>query len=314
MIEQTETLVEAGKRINAEKADLPDQGFRRHLSWGMDFDTRSTTLKQEIGEHWDDGNKKLWRDNQAKVREGLKAEFGELGLETKIDNFVEIDSKPFSTLSYHNKFFHQVRQAYVIGAYYPALVGACALGERILNHLIIDLREFFTATPEYPRIHRKKSFDNWDTPIDALEAWNVLLPDVATEFRALKELRHRSIHFNVETYATLKGDALAAILHMRSIIDLQFGSHGLQPWFIKGTKGHQFIAKDWETNPFIQTYFLRNCPFVGPLFSIEHNDGRWEFIDDPNYGEGRLTDEAFARAYEAREPSSLAQRESMENR
>lgn len=299
-------LVEIGKRINAQKEAQMDRGRRRHLSWGLDFDTRSVTLAQEIGEHWDEETKKLWRQNKAKVSEGLKAEFGDLGIEAKIENFIAIDSKPFSTLSYHNRFFHQVRQAYVIGAYYPALVGACALGERILNHLIIDLRTFYSATPEYRHVYRKKSFDNWDVPIDTLLAWDVLLPDVVDEFRALKSLRHRSIHFNIETYATLKDDALAAILHMRSIIHRQFGSHGQQPWFLKGTKGHQFIAREWESHPFIQTYFLHNCPFVGPLFSMEHGEQGWRFIDFPDYGEGDWSDEEFAKAFEERTSEMLA--------
>jgi hypothetical protein len=306
VVDQAETLVQLGKRINAEKEALPDRGRRRHLSWGMDFDTRSVTLAQEIGDHWDEENKALWLKNKANVREGLKTEFGELGIDAKIENFMAIDSKPFSTLSYHNRFFHQVRQAYVIGAYYPALVGACALGERILNHMIIDLREFYTSTPEYRHVYRKKSFDNWDVPIDALASWGVLLPDVAQEFRALKSLRHHSIHFNVETYSTLKDDALAAILHMRTIIARQFGSHGLQPWFLNGTKGHQFIAQDWETHPFVQTYYLHNCPFVGPLFDMEYGEQGWQFHDYPDYGERGWTDNEFARAFEERTPEMLA--------
>lgn len=54
---------------------------------------------------------------------------------------------------------------------YPALVGACALGERILNHLILDLRGAYAHTPEYKRVHRKDSFDDWRVPIDTLAAW-----------------------------------------------------------------------------------------------------------------------------------------------
>ena len=122
----------------------------------------------------------------------------------------------------HNALFHQVRQAFVIGAYYPALVGACALGERILNHLMLDMRGHFTATPEYKKVYRKDSFDDWRLPIDTLEAWGILLPDAVIEYRALMDLRHRSIHFNRETTNALRDDALAAIIHMRTIIEQQF--------------------------------------------------------------------------------------------
>lgn len=306
MRDTSQSLDEIGRRINAEKETLKDRGRRRHVSWGMDFDSRSIILTQELGEHWEEKTKEQWRINKDKVREGLKIEFGEHEITTKIENFIALDTKPFSILSYHNRFFDQVRQAYVVGAYYPALVGACALGERILNHLIIDLRDFYSSTPEYRKVYRKQSFDNWDVPIDALFSWKVLLPDVVEEFRLLKSLRHRSIHFNVDTYATLKEDSLAAILHVRKIIERQFGSHGPQPWFIKGTKGHQFIAQEWEDDPFIQTYFLHNCPFVGPFFSIKHDEEGWQFIDFPDYGERDLSDEEFAKAFDERTPDMLA--------
>ena len=305
---QAQGYAARGTEINARKPKISDRGRRRHLSWGMDFDTRCVTLTQEIGDHWDEANKELWRQNKANARKGLIWEFGEKDSEGKIENFIAIDSKPFSTQAHHNYFFHQIRQSFVVGSYYPALVGACALGERILNHLIIDLREFFKATPEYKRVYRKDSFDNWDIPIKTLDSWGVLRSEALLEFKALKKLRHRSIHFNPETYAKLKEDSLAAILHVRKIIETQFGSHGPHPWFLKGTRGHLFIAKEYETDPFVQTYYLPNCPFVGPLFSMEHGENGWTFIDLPDYGEGDWTDEEFATRYESRDPNAVAKR------
>ena len=245
------------------------------------------------------------RANREAVRRGLIAEFGEIAADAKAENFISIGTKPFSVLSYHNNFFHQIRNAFVVGAYYPALVGACALGERILNHLILDLRPYFTATPEYRKVHRKQSFDDWRLPIDTLEAWRILLPVAAREFRALMPLRHRSIHFNVETYGRLRDDALAAILHMRAIIEQQFGSHGLRPWFIKGTHGHAFIRKDFEEHPFVRTYFIPRCPFVGPLFAMSHGPDGWRAHDRSDYGEGAWTDEEFAAAYNNRDPAQI---------
>jgi hypothetical protein len=208
-------------------------------------------------------------------------------------------------LAHHNLLFHQVRQSFVIGSYYPALVGACALGERILNHLIIDLRDFYRATPEYRRVHRKNSFDDWRLPIDTLEAWGVLLPAAATEFRELMPLRHRSIHFNVSTYSTLRDDALAAILNMRTIIEQQFGTFALRPWFIEGTLGHVFIRKSYEVHPFIRTYFLPRCPFVGPLFAMRHGPNGWKFFDLADYGPGEWSDEEFALQYNERDPDAV---------
>ncbi|MEP1327062.1 hypothetical protein [Pseudophaeobacter sp.] len=294
------------KPVNEWKKQIIDAGRRRHLSYSMDFDTRSMAL-EEPQDSWTDKAKELHLTNQQKVIDGLKSEYGEWEIDQKIENFKSIGTKPFSVISYHNQFFDQIRRAFVIGAYYPALVGACALGERILNHLILDLRDHYKHTPEYKKVYKKSSFDSWRIPIDTLESWGVLLPKSVIEFNELMSLRHRSIHFNESTYMTLKDDALAAILHLREIIEQQFTTHGARPWFIKGTKGHVFIKKEFENDPFVQEYFLPTCHFFGPYFSISFaGDFTPQFCDFPNYGEGEWTDEEFAKVYEEREHDQLA--------
>lgn len=294
-----------GLSLEDYKAQIPDAGRRRHLSWGMDFDTRAVTLGMTIEEHWEPQVKEMHQANKEQTKRHLATVFGEQALDAKVENFLAIDTKPMSVLSYHNEFFDQVRNAFVMGQYYPALVGACALGERILNHMILDMRPFFTATPEYKKVYRKASFDDWAVPIDTLETWDILLPKAASEFRLLKQLRHRSIHFNVSTYSTLRDDALAAILHMRTIIEEQFGSFAVRPWFIPGTLGQVFIRKAFETHPFVQTYFIPHCPFVGPLFGMGFGEGGWNVFDVPDYGDGEWTDEEFAQQYNDRDPADV---------
>jgi hypothetical protein len=193
--------------------------------------------------------------------------------------------------------------ALTVGAYYPALVGACALGERILNHLVLDLREDFRGTPEYKQVYNKSSFDDWQLVIDTLATWGVLLPDVVKEFGRLEKLRHRSIHFNVDTYSKLREDALAAIAHMQLIIERQFGAFGDQPWFIAGIGGAAFIKREYELQPFIRRYFLPQCPFVGVLSGF---DPHFRLVDLPDYGDGELTDQEFCDAYNSRDPASVA--------
>lgn len=301
------TIAEAPQGVPVEqwKSHIPDRALRRHLSWGMDFDTRSLSL-EPIPEHWEEHVKAQHRANQERTKEGLLHQFGANAIDSKIENFIAIGTKPMSVLSYHNALFEQVRNAYVMGQYYPALVGACALGERILNHLILDMRPFFKTTPEYRHIYRKNSFDNWEIPINTLEAWDILLPAAVKEFRALKDLRHRSIHFNASTYTTLKSDTLAAVLHMRTIIEQQFGSFAVRPWFITGTRGHVFIRKSFEDHPFVKTYFIPRCPFVGPLFGMGvRENGVWEVYDVPDYGDGTCTDEEFAQFYNERDPEKV---------
>jgi hypothetical protein len=205
------------------KPRLVDLGRRRHLSYSLDFDTRALLLEDpEPG--WGEEPKRLHLENRESLIKELGAEFGTRYLEGKLKNFAAIKTKPFSILAYHNRLFDEVRTAFVMGAYYPALVGACALGERTLNHLILDLRAHYSHTPEYKKVARKDSFDNWGLVIDTLKAWGVLLPAAEAPLRALMTLRHNSIHFNGSTYTTLRDDALAAVLHMREIIEQQFAS------------------------------------------------------------------------------------------
>ena len=295
--------VDFNEPLQSWKVRLADYGRRRHLSYTMDFDTRVHAL-EPAGEGWSDEAKTMHLENQERVKQSLANEFGAGQLDAKVQNFIDIRSKPFSVLTYHNRLYDDVRRAFVVGAYYPALVGACALGERILNHLMLDLRRHYAGTPEYKRVYRKESFDDWSLAIDTLEAWDVLLPKAVDEFRLLKTLRHRSIHFNVSTYATLREDALAAVLHMRTIIDEQFTAFGLRPWFILGTKGHLFIKREWEINPFVRAFYLPTCPFVGPYFGISFARGL-EYQDHADYGDGEWTDDEFAQVFNDRKPEQV---------
>ena len=67
--------------------------------------------------------------------------YGAFDAQTKAQNLKDMGNAPFSILAFHNKFLHQIRDSFILGAYYPALTGACALGERILNHLALNLLE-----------------------------------------------------------------------------------------------------------------------------------------------------------------------------
>ena len=292
------------KPLSEWKPLLADRGKRRHMSYTTDFDTRADVF-EEPGEEWEEEPRRLHLQNRERVRAGLAREFGDDRLDKKIADFVAIGSKPFSVVGYHNVLFEQVRRSFVVGAYYPALLGACALGERILNHLILDLRNDYRHTQEFRAVAGKSSFADWSRAIGTLEAWGVLLPKAIAEFRALMPLRHRSVHFNASTYATLRDDALAGILHLREIIDQQFTAFGARPWFIEGTRGLIFLKRDWEENPFIRTFYLPTCPFVGPNVAISMWDGL-SFYDTVDYGDGNWSDAEFAAAFESRTLEDVA--------
>lgn len=281
--------------------------MKRYLVYPFDFDTRAELLTHPIQDDWEPDVKANWEENRRKIRRALKDELGERDFDQKVQNFADVGSAPFSIVSYHNEYYHQTRYAFYYGFYYPALVSACALGERMLNHMVLDLRESFVGTEPYKRVYRKSSFDNWDVPIEALDAWGVFQnASVAEEFKKLKTLRNKSLHFNLETYENVRDDALSALKALANIVTYQFGFQGPTKWLIEGTRGHCFIKKDAETDPFMMKYYIPQCPYVSALFSINFASQGVLFFDHANVEDTQVSDEEFARMFNERNPEELA--------
>jgi hypothetical protein len=272
--------------------------MKRYRILSFDFDARANLLSIEIKDSMDEKNKKLMQDNKSKVIEGLIDEYGVIGSEQKIKNFIDLGASPVSVIAFHNNFLRQARDAFVVEAYYPALTASCALGERILNQLIIHLREDFKATEEYKKIYRKDSFDNWDLAIDTLESWDVLLPKVISYFRELKNIRNSALHFNPETDVDDRKKALEALRKLTEIIQGQFAGFGIQPWYIPKAKGISVIKKDAEGLPFVRRILLPSCCLVGYKHKLKHNNGKWLVDDNHDYIGDGLTDKEYIKLFE----------------
>src|SRR5688572_16367321 len=119
-------------------ANLADRQARRYHPFSFDFDSTPLSLT-EPEEHWDEQVKQLHLENRAREIKPLEVQYGTLHIEEVATNATDLGPKSMSLLTYHNQLHEQARRAFVGGAYYPALVAACALGERILNHLVLDL-------------------------------------------------------------------------------------------------------------------------------------------------------------------------------
>lgn len=267
--------------------------MKRYRVSTFDFDSRPLILAMEIKEEWEEKVKTQHRANKQRVREDYLSEFGPRWSEQKLRNITDLGPKPLSVLAFHNKFLEQIRDAFIVGGYYPALTAACALGERILNHLLLLLRGDFHSTPEYKRVYRKDSFDNWDLPTRTLEAWGVLLPEVSASFRALEAVRHRSIHFDPAADLNDRPLALEAIKHLNDIVSRQFGAFGTQSWFIPGIPGASYIRKSAETQPFIKRVYIPNCHLVGPRHRVGGMGSRFEILDVDDYEDRQITDDEF---------------------
>lgn len=267
--------------------------MKRYRILSMDFDSSVYSLTLEIRDEWEDHIKQQYRQNKESIEKSLIDSYGAIAQEGKRQNFIDLGAMPFSILAFHNRFFRQLRTAFVMGAYYPALTAACSLGERILNYLLLILRDDYKHTPEYKTVHRKNSFDNWELPINVLESWDVLLPDVAEQFRLLKEMRHNAIHFRPEVDRNDRELSLEAIKCLREIIGNQFSAFGPQPWFITNIPGEIYIKKSWENKPFIKKVYLPNCLRLGPKHLIEALVPQ-VIVKDFEYEAREITDEEFS--------------------
>lgn len=267
---------------------------RRYRMINGTFDTRSHLITDEISANWEPRIRAQHWSNRLRALEWLKYEFGEDDLGEKVAEFGALGPEPFSVLAYHNLFFRQVRRSFVIGSHYPALVGCCALGERILNHLIHEFRDDFKGTPEYKHVYDKESYDDWSRAIDVLGSWHILLPEVVTDYRELRTKRNESIHFRPETSTRAREMALDAIQLLGRIIEGQFGSFGTKPWYFQ-MPGETYVKKDAEGLPFVQKILIPAGLHVGPKYTLAYDQesGAWSIEDVGDAGSDDGTDEDF---------------------
>lgn len=259
------------------------------------FDTRSHFLKEEIPDDWEPLARAQHWHIRLQVIEELRHQYGAMALENKVAEYSALGPEPFSVLSYHNHLYRQVRDAFVAGSYYPALTGCCALGERILNHLIQDLRDDFRGTPEYKHVYDKEGFDNWDLAIGVLESWSVILPEVVADFRTLRDLRNQSIHYRPEVGEDPRPMAIDSIKLLARIISNQFGSLGDQPWYLSGIPGEIYLKRDSEQLPFVRRFLIPSAVLVGPRHELEFDPQAQAFrvADMGDAGPREGTDEEF---------------------
>lgn len=268
--------------------------MKRYRVLRLNFDFTANHFDPEGYDTWSEEAKERYQEHLEGLRAELGRQYGTDGLEYKVQNLRDIGAQPMSVITFHNSLYQQARHAFIVGAYYPALTATAALGERILNDLVLTLRESYPAPAEYPQISIYKTFSQWKVMIDTLESWNVLLPDVVECFRRLLGIRGRSIHYNPIQPREMRGMAVKAMECMNTIIHRQFGILGSQPWFIPGIRGASFVAKAWETQPFVRAFLLPHAALVGPNHWLELDEatGLWS-VHDHDYEAREISDEEF---------------------
>jgi hypothetical protein len=264
----------------------------------IDYDTRNVILDTVIQDAWEPNIKAQWEENKQQVTAGLLAELGPVEGERKLENYRAMGPAPWSVVFGHTVLLRQIRSAFAHGDYFPALVGACALGERILHQLVHALRgDYMNHVATTQRVRSGNLRSEWGTLITVLHGWGVFSDQTAEVFRRLEEDRHQAIHFNADLEASEPAPALMSLLALQEIVEQVFGYHGDPPRYIADTPGMSYIALEAEQEPLIRRVFIPNCVLVSPAHYAEHDPSSstgWVVYDDLDYACDPLTDAEFA--------------------
>ena len=220
-------------------------GGRRHRISQFSFDSRATVPDTTIEASWEESIQEQGRTSQAGVVGGLLEEYGRADGVRKVEDFRALGPAPWSSVAEHNTLLHQVRDAFTLGAYYPALVGAGALSERLLNQLVLTLRGDYDTHPRTSRrIRNRNTFNDWSHVIDVLHAWTVIDDATREHLVDLKEIRHASVHYTSAFAAGARDVALGAIGHVQAVVTSVFGTFHRPGVTTDGTPGTVVIRRD----------------------------------------------------------------------
>jgi len=294
--------------------------MKRYRICAFDFDARANLLNQST-EGWSEEAKANFQKQTKQIEEGIINEFGIIDSASKIKRFKEMGAKPFSIITYHNFLLNQIREAYLQGSFYPALTGACALGERILNHLILDLRGDYSDKSEESEEHpckdckefsalkqrgfiklefdifTCKSCSNWNLMINNLIKWDVFNSEIENLFKELLKKRHKSLHFNEGTINNLEKESLESVKILQEIIQKLFPAFG-SSYFIPA-KGEAYLKKELEDKPFFKKYYLTNSRLVSPFHNVTDVGPPSFVIEDVEKIEDKeISDEEFIKLRE----------------
>lgn len=213
---------------------------------------------------------------------------GEFKADEKTERYLELDPPNLCVVVEYHEMMRQVESSYVSMDDYPALTGACCLGERILNMLVLKLRSYYKTSKNYKNVYRRESIQDWKLAIDTLHDWDVLQDETVACFNELYSLRNTSVHY--ESLGDIQPLALRAVQLVMSITNNLFGNReDVFFW----CPGELYIRRAKETEPIVQEFFVPNCPLVGYKHTVEGVAGGLRLHDGNVYESSVITDEEF---------------------
>ncbi len=230
------------------------------------------------------------RAHQASEEKGLLARsHGEIDIGTKFDRWLRLEPPSFCAPPEYHELLREVESSYIHGDHFPALTGACCLGERVLHELVFGLKEDFTHTRTYKRVANKKSIQDWPTSIGILTDWSIIDSETAAAFDELHNLRDPAVHVgNVDSRAQ---QAARAVQLVYAVTATLFGEQ--HPRFFRAP-GEIYVSREFEADPFTMKFVLPHCTKLGYRHTVEGGPGQAVIRDPEPYADEPLTDEEFA--------------------
>jgi hypothetical protein len=209
-------------------------------------------------------NHKALDKQQADLISSFKKEWGELNFDAKLERYKKLNLSLIGIPGEYYDLLWGVISSYCCGLFYPAMTSCGALGERILNQLILKTRGYYKSSEHYKKIYRKQSFDQWDKVIVILKDWKVISNDIAELFTKLKVYRNDSIHYN-DGYDFEK-NSHDALMYLAQIIDKLFNYTSRKDLFwVFDISGEIWVRNNVVNDPFVKEFVLPHCLHLTPF-------------------------------------------------
>ncbi len=225
------------------------------------------------------------------IHEFITQHYGGANITDKFDRWYSLNPPDLCVPVEYHELMREVEASYIRGDFYPALTSACCLGERILNHLTIGLREYHRDSPRYKEISRKVSIQDWERAISILRDWDVVNDQQAIDFTDLLSLRNPAVHFGDIRERSAKAHKALNLIY--SVTKSLFG-HRIPIFF--WAPGEIYVCYAKENDPFTKEFIIPHCVRVGYNHEVRSVEaGSIEIHDPGSYPEGHITDEEFSK-------------------
>jgi hypothetical protein len=225
-----------------------------------------------------------------RVTEHLRLTHGELGLDEKLRRWDEVKRAKTWLVDEFNEQMEDVLEAYVQGLFFPAMTGACCLGERVMNRLVFKTAEHFRSSPHYKWVWKKRGqkAQDWPRLIEVLNDWRLFDGNQADMAKKLHGYRNDSVHY-IPDY-DFRTSSLEAVRLVVELIDTLFSAQRRKDVLrVHEIPGEIWLRADAQGEPFVQEFVIPCCT---PLAATHQLLGPDSYAEDGAIP-GQMTEETF---------------------